>query len=310
MRKWIVLLLVLLVTVLGVFYLSTPKKSFFRQQEQISFSSKAFSRALFDEATWQRWWPGDEKNETGFRYNGNSYFIKEKKLSSFLINICNEKDTLVTELVFIALTADSVELEWLGADKLSGNTFQRIQKNNWMKEVASDAKILLQEMKRFYTQVDNLYPIIIREEKVVDSILISTSATVDRYPSPALIYTLLEKLNAYAVQKGAWQTGLPMLNITEKTNEGYLTKVALPVNKKLPDTNDIQYRWMLGGGNILVTEVRGGPHTIQQAFTTMEQYADDFNRVAPAIPFQSLITDRRVEADTAKWLTKVYWPVM
>src|SRR5687767_9749048 len=75
MRKWIVLLFVLLLAAFGIFYLLTPKRNSFKQQEQISFSSKAFSRALFDEATWQRWWPCNKINTTGFRYNGNSFFI-------------------------------------------------------------------------------------------------------------------------------------------------------------------------------------------------------------------------------------------
>lgn len=121
---------------------------------------------------------------------------------------------------------------------------------------------------------------------------------------------MIDKLKAFVQRNGAKQTGLPMLNIASNADGTYTTRVALPVDRKLKNEGDIQYRWMLGGGFILVTEVKGGPHRIQQAFSVMEEYIDDFDRVAPAIPFQSLVTDRRTEPDTGKWITKVYWPVM
>ena len=67
---------------------------------------------------------------------------------------------------------------------------------------------------------------------------------------------------------------------------------------------------MLGGGNILVTDVKGGPYNIAKAFEAVEKYTEDHNRMAPAIHFQSLVTDRRQERDTSKWITRIYWPVM
>jgi hypothetical protein len=36
----------------------------------------------------------------------------------------------------------------------------------------------------------------------------------------------------------------------------------------------------------------------------------DHQRVAPAIPFQSLVTDRTKQPDTSKWVTRLYWPIM
>ena len=101
-----------------------------------------------------------------------------------------------------------------------------------------------------------------------------------------------------------------MLNIFADNNGTYFTKVAFPVDKRLNDVGNIQYRWMLKGGNILVTEVRGGPHKIDEAFSQMQNYLQDHQRTSPAIPFQSLITDRRQEVDTNKWITKLYWPMI
>ena len=67
---------------------------------------------------------------------------------------------------------------------------------------------------------------------------------------------------------------------------------------------------MLGGGNILITEVKGDNKEIQKAYTQIQHYISDYKRIAPAIPFESLVTDRRKQPDSSQWVTKIYYPVM
>ena len=67
---------------------------------------------------------------------------------------------------------------------------------------------------------------------------------------------------------------------------------------------------MLGGGNILITEVKGGSNKINNAYKQIRNYISDYNRIAPAIPFESLVTDRSKEPDSSKWVTRIYYPVM
>jgi hypothetical protein len=42
----------------------------------------------------------------------------------------------------------------------------------------------------------------------------------------------------------------------------------------------------------------------------MNNYISDYGRTIVAIPFASLITDRRLEPDSAKWVTRIYWPLI
>ena len=91
------------------------------------------------------------------------------------------------------------------------------------------------------------------------------------------------------------------MNLYTKDGITYLVRVAIPVDKQLPASGNISYKWMLGGGNILITEVKGGHAEIKKAYDQTELYVADHNRVAPAIPFQSMITDRRQEKDSTKW---------
>ena len=101
-----------------------------------------------------------------------------------------------------------------------------------------------------------------------------------------------------------------MLNINSTDSSHYLVRVAIPVNKKLAGLGNISYKSMLGRGNILVTEVRGGNDEIVKAYKQIQNYIADHGRTPPAIPFESLVTDRREEQDSSKWITRIYYPVM
>jgi hypothetical protein len=62
-------------------------------------------------------------------------------------------------------------------------------------------------------------------------------------------------------------------------------------------------------GNILVGEVKGGTYTVISGEQNLTNYVNDHKKMSPAIPYQSLVTDRLLEADTSKWVTKLYYPV-
>ena len=121
---------------------------------------------------------------------------------------------------------------------------------------------------------------------------------------------MLDKLKNYSTKQGAKQSGHPMLNVYTVDSISFLVKVALPVNKKLKDEGSIKYKWMLGGGKILISDVTGETSKVDHAIKQLEYYLLDYNRVAPAIPFMSLITDRSKELDSTKWITRIYYPVM
>ena len=64
-------------------------------------------------------------------------------------------------------------------------------------------------------------------------------------------------------------------------------------------------------GNILMSnDITGGSGTVEQAYKQMMYYMQDFNKTLAAIPFQSLITNRQLEKDSSKWITRIYCPVI
>lgn len=315
MKKWIVLLLVFIVVAIGCLYFFIPNRIRIHKEVIIAVNARGFSRTIQNDKKWSNWWPGEVVTQStnepaSFRFNGSTYTIVGKRFSSFILSVKSEKDSFLTELFFIPTKPDSVALTWEGSVSAPTMPLTRLQVYYKARHLHQDMDTILYHLQSFYTKEENLYGMAIKKDFVADSILISTSATSKGYPSVESVYSLIDKLKVFAQAHGARQTGLPMLNVNTIDSITYRTQVALPVDKKLKDEDDVKYRWMLGGGRILATEIKGGPYIINNAFKEMQNYIDDFQCTAPAIPFQSLVTDRSKERDTSKWVTKLYWPVM
>jgi hypothetical protein len=59
--------------------------------------------------------------------------------------------------------------------------------------------------------------------------------------------------------------------------------VAIPTERALPPSGNMSPKLVLKGGNLLETEIRGGPWTIRKAFEQFENYRSDFRIISPAI---------------------------
>lgn len=306
----------LLVVVIAIvaFYLFVPSKVSIDERTTLPVNAKAFSRAFFDEKTWLAWWPGEKPATVNypirFAYEGKTFTVIEKRFTSYVISVAGGRDTLQTELVLVPLENGTLQAAWLAAAATGSNPLARVKHFSEIKEMAAAMRSLLQRLRSFYGDEDRLYGLHITEGLVKDSLLVSTFANTKNAPATQDVYALVDKLQAFVKKNGAAQTAPPMLNVFRNADSGYTTRVALPVNKRLANEGDIQFKWMLGNGNILFTEIKGGPAQIQNGFAQMQNYVEDHMRTAPAIEFQSLVTDRRAEPDTGKWITKLYWPVM
>jgi hypothetical protein len=62
-------------------------------------------------------------------------------------------------------------------------------------------------------------------------------------------------------------------------------------------------------GSLLSATITGGPEKVRIAEQELENYVKDQQLVSPAIPFQSLVTDRRQLADSTQWISKVNYPI-
>lgn len=309
MKKIIFGLLIMVLLLWGAVYLFIPNIIKLKSTIGIKATRPGLNRMLLDKNSVAKWWPGKISNDS-FYLNNFAYRFSNSNISVLPVSIYTKTINLPTSLFFVEILTDSTKLEWVGAMATSYNPFKRLAAFFKAKKVETDMLIVLKKMENFYKVPENIYGVEIKKELVADSTLIQTSGICKGYPSNQFIYGLINKLKNYALQNDAAVSGYPMLNINAADNLNYVVKVALPVDKALANSSDILQKRMLGRGNILVAEVKGGIAVTNIAIEQIKKYAEDYQRVAPAIPFYSLITDRTKETDSSKWVTKIYFPVM
>ena len=300
MKKWTLILLLLVGILSAGFVFLLPETTIIHTEIRANVNPNATSRAMLDDNYLAKWWPGEVENSKDvkqLRFGEYQFRLVEKRLTALTFSVTKGNFSASVLLNFIPVSQDSTMLSWDAA--MHANNFsQRLSNFSRSGAFKKDLDDILQKVKAFFSNQSNLYEFKIDEVQVSDSTLISTSEVVKEYPSADFIYHLVGELKDYSDKNGAQVTGFPMLNINTEDSISYRVKVALPVNKTLPNSGNITFRGMLGGGNILVTEVKGGVWTVNKAFRVLDTYIHDFHRTPPAIPFQSLITDRRRENQT------------
>jgi hypothetical protein len=314
MKKWLAGLFLILICLLGADYLFIPNSIQIDCSVPVVSNRDALYKNLSDEKNWRKWWPLDKNSHDSSSanelfYDDVLYSIGDRTELSIAVLIHGSPD-VGTLLTVINKNPDSSILNWQASLTTTYNPLKRLQIYFKAKKTRNDLQFLLDKMQSFFSETKNVYGYDIHKELVKDSILLSTYGVSDGYPTTKFIYDLIDDLKKYTASQSARETGFPMLNIHTEDSVKYLTRVAIPVDKKMPRSGNISYKWMLGGGNILVTEAKGGPFSINKAFQQLENYVQDHRRTSPAIPFQSLVTDRRKQPDTTQWITKLYYPVM
>jgi hypothetical protein len=154
----------------------------------------------------------------------------------------------------------------------------------------------------------NIYGVNIVHTMSDDSILVTLSGYTPAYPTTEYIYTLIDTVKKYVDGKGAVAHNYPMLNVALSGDGRYRTMVALSVNKQIEDAGRILVKrfvpWKMIEG-----DVQGGAHTADKAMGQLYKFRDDYHLSIMSIPFEFLITDRRQEPDTTKWVTRVCAPI-
>ncbi|HET6994554.1 MAG TPA: GyrI-like domain-containing protein [Chitinophagaceae bacterium] len=310
MKKLLLVLVGLVIVLVLWVYLFIPSTIKLHGSMQIEASRNGLFRKLEQVENWKQWWPGTSAGNETFTLHGINFKPGETKVLSIPLLIDASDLSGTVELTFIPNKTDSTIIQVEATVPVPSNPLRRVKTYLQSRKLKPSLPEILEALNKTYSKIANVYDYDIRKERVVDSVLVFTSEETKGYPSVEKIYSLVDQLKMYIKTQSAIETGFPMQNIYTSDSLNYLVKVAIPVNKRLPDTDKFRYKWMLGGGNILITEVKGGQNEINKAYGQILNYISDYNRTAPAISFESLVTDRRKEPDSNKWITRIYYPVM
>ena len=312
MKKWIVVALILLLLSVSSIYIFIPANIVVTKSIVANANKTGAHRFLTDIANWQKWWPdssGDSNKMTGLGLDGYRFNKNKSLFTSFEVSIEEKEGVLNSVLQFLPIDSKNTEISWIVSINSGINPFTRIQRYFAAKKLGNTLKVILASMAKYMSNVEHIYGIDIREERVKIEFMTSTKKTFSSYPTTENVYEMIDQVRAYISRPPVKEEDYPMLHINVPDSSHYEVQVAIPISQQLPGSGIFSSKRMLKKGNILSAEVTGGMHTIDDGMKLVDLYILDHQYSNVAIPFQSLITDRRKEKDTTKWITKIYYPI-
>ena len=316
MKKWLVLLFILLSLSVAGIYVLISDTLLVSEVIVLHGTPSAFARGLSEEVKWGKWWhaPGTGSADSGvhtnsFSYHDCRYEIAGKIYRGLDIVLIKNETRIPSRITILPLTGDSVAIKWQWQMPSGMNPLGRLYHYRQAVSLKKDMAAVLKQLQAFLDKTENIYDFPIERTRVTDTVLVAGRTRTSQYPSIKEIYALIQELRTYVGKQGAFETNPPMMHVEEMDSTHFETMIAIPVSKRLPENNRFFFRGMVPG-YILVSEVRGGNHSIRQAFLAQENYISDYQKTKIAIPFESLITDRLQEQDSSRWITKVYCPVV
>ncbi len=315
MKRIYLYLLILVIAAIASIYVFIPTEINVTKIAAVNATFPAGTRFFMNTEKWKEWWPVSDtevsaiSKEVGFFHHQAHHTITKELFNGHAINTTFKGNTFKGEIIYAQLGIDSVAFFWKYAYNCSYNPITRIQEYYMLKELKENTSEILGSLKSFLEKEENVYGMKIQHSFVVDTILISTKTTFETTPNIDQVYTMVNQLKDYTKAQGAKETGFPMVNITVLDKTHFQTMVAIPVDKKLNETAQFSWKKMVAG-KILIGEVKGGDTRTKNAFAEMHNYVIDHQITSPAIPFISLVTDRKQEPDSSKWISRIYYPVM
>jgi len=308
MKKWLILISVILVASLITFYFLFPSTQTDTYDTVVECPPRAVARQIINKEKWDKWWPGKKVNDNIYSFENCDYKIGEILLNGFKTVVYHDKDSVNGLLQFIYFGTDSTQLKWTSVCSFSKNPLKRMSQKNHVKTINNTSVNLVNKMKDFFAEPSNVYGMKITGKKVKDSTMIALKQTFDHYPSTEEMYAMIRSVQKYVKEKGGIETNYPMLNVHKEGASRYETMVAIPTNRDLPANSKFELKKMVLG-NILEAQITGGTERVKEGEKELANYVEDYHKISPAIPFQSLVTDRTSEPDSSKWITRLYYPI-
>ncbi|MCQ6958064.1 hypothetical protein [Mucilaginibacter aquariorum] len=311
MKKPTLFVIGILVLAFISIYFIIPQKIKTTNVIEIDAADVNIAKFLVNKRQWNKWWPGQHNTADSihFSYNGADYVLQESTNSAMKTLIKIGDIELSSQLLYATTGEGMSEVTWVTEMQSSINPIKRIAEFVKIKHVTKDIDTLLTGFKKFMQTDTNVYGIAVKISKIKNPTVLASTIHTNDYPSPVVIYNIVNNLKKQVSAQNAIVADSPMLNVHANEGDGYQVMVAIPINKTITAGPNTIINQLVMGGNLLETTVKGGKNTILNAFTQLKHYQKDHRLISPAMPYELLITNRLAEKDTAKWVTKVFWPI-
>ncbi len=300
MKKVLIAAGALLIVGLMALYVFIPSSLRIAEAAKVKANFSASRRFLLDQHNWSAWAPAT----TGqYRSTINNTFY-----STTNIIIADGNDQYNTSLRLVPFGIDSTGIQWDYAMPTGNNPFTRLGQYNKALRLKSHMDSMMTAMVKFLNSSKSIYGTLIEKEQLRDRPLLSRRITMNRPPVAADTYRLLDEVEKYAKLQGDSAIAPAMKYSSKIDSTTYELMVAIPTQRMLAGNADFVAKGLVGG-NLITTAVTGGEEAIRKGWKGLEQYKADFRLASPAIPFEMMITDRRKEPDSSKWITRIYYPI-
>jgi effector-binding domain-containing protein len=311
MNKKILLRVVIFMIALSGIYIIIPSTITVSKPQFIHSYEAGIIRFFSDSTVLNRWLQKVAvKSENGYDYKGYQYQISKNLGNTIEINIYHNNETYTSRLAILPIYGDSSAIHLESNIISSFNPIKRVQQYNQATALKENITDFTKELKTFLDENKNIYGIHVSQIALKDSLLISTKTILSNTPSVEQVYAEVKKLADYANAQKANATDSAMLHVEKINDKQFQIMVGLPIDKIIPETNQIKIKRMPYGKSMLVSNIDGGLNTIAWATNQLYTYWIDTKRASPAIPFEMMITNRLVEKDSTKWKTRLFYPVM
>ncbi len=295
MKKWSLILGTIALSFVTIFV--TKRSKSVNNAVLLNTSEAAVQRHLIDKKNWPKWWPGEQRNDSTFSFMEVNYVYQKPLINGCELRLESGIQKSLGSLAFVALNDTTIQLQWVA--------YKGAEPTSSMKE---SMQSLLVQAQQFFSLQEKLYGFKVGVTRVPNPHLISTKKAFAQYPTVAEVYAMIDQLQQHAKAKNVKQVNSPMLHVNKaEYGTGFEAMVAIPIESKLEESGTIKPKFMIQGA-LLETEIMGGTYKVEQCINEMKNYLQDNKLSSPAIPYQSLISDRRI-ADSSKWVTKIYYPV-
>ena len=313
MKKWIVWFFVILVLGVASVYIFVPAKIVITDIRSSEATITGEFRYISQEENWEKWWrdadgKSHQKGEP-FTFGTNEFRINRRSYNAVGIDIRQNGTDIASFLNLISFATDSTGAVWTCEIPATFNPFTRVRNYLNAQDIKRNMTGVLKVFSSFISKPKNVYGFTIYKTTVRDTLLVSARFTSPDYPTTAQLYGYFDTLKQSIIKQRASNVGFPIMNLRKMPDGSYETQTGMPTNRLLKNDGKI-LALRMPPGLFMTADIRGGAYTVDEGMRQLELFIQEYNRIKIATGFQILITDRRSEPDTTKWITKIKIPIV
>ena len=154
MKKWVLVICLGVLALVLCSYLVIPGRLSVHPSQSARVNFRSLQRSLTNDAQWTRWWPGTTTGVQGqrFTYNGYTYTITDRKLTTLLFSIRKGKFATEAALNFIPISPDTVAFNWVIDQPVPVMPDKRLQAYFVGRQLNKDLRAIAEKMSAFLCQ--------------------------------------------------------------------------------------------------------------------------------------------------------------